>query len=83
MRVITYSRISKQDDRDIIPGIQCQRDDCLAFAQEHGHEVVDEISDNLCQIRVRPTTPLGTDRRTARTRMGTGTGGRGATTRAS
>ncbi len=32
MRVITYSRISKQDDRDIIPGIPRQRDDCLAFA---------------------------------------------------
>ncbi len=57
MRVITYSRISKQDDRDIIPGIQHQRDDYLAFAQEHGHEVVDEISDNLSASRASTMRP--------------------------
>ncbi len=34
MKLITFSRISKQDDRDIIPGIQRQRDDCRSIAQD-------------------------------------------------
>ncbi len=57
MKVITYSRISKQDDRAIVPGVKRQRDDCLAFAHENGHEVVGEISDNLSASRASVKRP--------------------------